>query len=399
MRNTVYKFRPSDYWRIGEHESWFAEMAAEGFYLQKIGIHFAKFVKREPNKMRYRIDVSRSKKVPAEQIHMYAESGWDFVTSYGQFHVYSSPAELNAPELHTDPAEQSYTLKKLDKKLAWNAVVVIISMIVMIGLLVSTWLLDGTPVLFIVEGMIIQQTTLAIFMGYTAYNSLQAALSIRALRKSLVEGKAIDHHASWKKHHRVNTVAAFLFSVVVGLSAIIPFMQLIKMDTKTLPEASQDLPIVRLTDVEKNPDLVRPEAEYTSDNVDWGNRYSYYWSPLAPIHYETDENGVVPGKMWRDGSGEYSPSLRTHVYQLTISSLAENLVWDLVERYRYENEPNEYVEKKHPALDLLILHEEEEKKEVFAAKGNAVMYVQYYGYTDVNSLIENVAKKITMITD
>ena len=99
--------------------------------------------------------------------------------------------------------------------------------------------------------------------------------------------------------------------MVVGLSAIIPFVQLIKMDTKTLPEASLDLPIVRLADVEENPALVRGEPSYMSDNVDWGNRYTYDWSPLAPVQYETDEHGVVPGKMWEDGSGEYSPTIHT----------------------------------------------------------------------------------------
>lgn len=47
------------------------------------------------------------------------------------------------------------------------------------------------------------------------------------------------------------------------------------MDTKTLPEANLDLPIVRLADVEENLALVRGEPSYVSDNVDWGNRYSY----------------------------------------------------------------------------------------------------------------------------
>ena len=193
MNKTVYKLRPSDYWRIGEHESWFADMAAQGLYLKKMGIHFAKFVKGEPQKMRYRIDVSMKKRLPAEQIEIYAESGWDYVTSYGHFNVFSSPDELEAPELHTDPAEQSYTLRELDKKLRFNAVVVIIGMILMMGMLGSIWFLDGTPTLVVVEGYAIQQTILAIFIGYTAYTSLQAALSIRDLRKRLVEGKAIDH--------------------------------------------------------------------------------------------------------------------------------------------------------------------------------------------------------------
>jgi hypothetical protein len=303
MNKTVYKLRPSDYWRIREHESWFSDMAAEGLYLKKMGRQFAQFVKGEPKNMRYRIDVSIKNKIPTEKIEMYGENGWEYVTSYSSFHVFSSPAELEVPELHTDPAEQSFTLRELDKKLAFNAVFVIIGLILMIGMLASIWFLDGTPALVIVEGNSIQQTMLAIFIGYTAYTSLQAALSIRDLRRRLAEGRAIDYHAPWKKYHRLNTVAAFLFTIVVGLTAIIPLVQLVKMHTKTLPDTGVDLPIVRLADVENNPDLVRMESAYLNDGVDWGNRYSYDLSPLAPIQLEADETGVVPGKLWEDRSG------------------------------------------------------------------------------------------------
>lgn len=208
MNKTVRKLRPSDYWRIGEHESWFQDMAAKGFHLKKMGIYFAHFVKGEPKKMRYRIDVSMKKKITPEQIQMYAESGWDYVTGYQFFQVFSSPDELDAPELHTDPAEQSFTLKELDKKLAMNASIVAISMLLMIGMLMAVWFLGGTPTIVLVEGGAIQQTIMTIFIGYLAYTSLQAAISIRTLRKNLIEGKSINHLAPWQKHYRFNSIIA-----------------------------------------------------------------------------------------------------------------------------------------------------------------------------------------------
>lgn len=399
MNKTVRKLRPSDYWRIGEHESWFQDMAAKGFHLKKMGLPFAHFVKGEPKKMRYRIDVSLKKKITPEQIEMYADSGWDYVTGYRFFQVYSSPVELDAPELHTDPAEQSFTLRALDKKLAFNAVMVVVALLLMIGMLSAIWFLDGTPTFILVDGLAVQQTILSILFVYMAYISLQAAISIRALRKDLIEGKPINHHAPWKKHHRLNSVIAFLFTIVVGLSAIVPFGQLIKSDTKTLPEANLDLPIVRLADVEHNPALVRGESSYMKDDVDWDNRYTYNWSPLAPVQYESDEIGVVPGKMWEDGSGEYSPSIHTRVYQLSVPAMADNLIFDLIKRYRYEYSDEDFVETKHPDFDLLIVHEEEDSKEVFASKGKAVIHVRYYGYADINSVIENIAEKIDLISE
>ncbi|SEN98107.1 Protein of unknown function [Mesobacillus persicus] len=388
MYKKVYKLRPSDYWRIGEHESWFKDLAAQGLHLKKMGIHFAQFVKGEPKNMRYRIDVSIKKKISPEQIQLYKESGWEYVTRFQFFHVFSSPAELDAPELHTDPAEQAYTLKELDKKLTMNAVFIAVAMVAIIGMMFSIWFLDGTPTFVMIDGGIMQQTILSFFIGYLAYTSFQASRSIRALRKDLVEGKPINHHASWKKNY------SFLFTFIVGLSAIIPFVQLAKMETNTLPEGDIDLPIVRLADVEQNPELIRGKPSYMSDNVDWGNRYSYDWSPLAPVQYETDETGVVPGEMWKDGSGEYSPSLTTRVFQLRFQSMADSLVSDLIKRYGFPFSQEDFVETKHPSFDQLIVHEEEHRKDVIAAKGKAVIHVQYFGYADIDSVIKNIEEKM-----
>ncbi|QFF99897.1 DUF2812 domain-containing protein [Psychrobacillus glaciei] len=398
MDKTVRKLRPSDYWRIGEHESWFQDMAAKGFHLKKMGLRFAHFVKGEPKKMRYRIDVTMKKKITPEKIEMYEDSGWDYVTGYQYFQVYSSPVEREAPELHTDPAEQSFTLRALDKKLVFIVVIVVVALLFIIGMMSAIWFLDGTPTFVLVDGFVVQQTIVSILIVYLAYISLQAAISIRALRKDLIEGKPINHHAPWKKHYRLNSVLAFLFTIVAGLSAIVPFGQLIKSDTQTLPEGNLDLPIVRLADVEQNPALVRGES-YMIDDVDWGNRYRYNWSPIAPIQYESDENGVVPGKMWGDGSGEYSPSINTRVYLLRVPALADNLIADLIKRFNYEYSDDDFVEAKHADLDLLIVHEEDEIKEVFASKGKAVIYVRYYGYADINLVIENIVDKIKLITE
>ncbi|OLS33360.1 DUF2812 domain-containing protein [Bacillus sp. MRMR6] len=399
MSKAAYKLRPSDYWRIGEHENWFQEMAAKGYHLKKMGIYFAKFVKDEPKEMRYRIEVSIKKKMTREQIHMYAENGWDYVTRYNYFHVFSSLSSSGAPELHTDPAEQSFTLKELDKKLAWNAGLGTVMLIILIGMLASIWFLDRTPTLVLVEGMAIQLTVFTFFLIFSAYTSIQAARSIRALRKNLIEGKPIDHHAPWKKHSQLNSIILFLFTVMVGLSAILPFLQLVKAETKTLPESSPDLPIVRLADIENHPALVRGEPYNMGDHVDWGNRYTLYWSLLAPVQYETNENGVVSGEMWEDNGGEYSPSIQTKVYQLSLPGMADHLIFDLIERYKYEYSDEDYVEIKNPNFNLLIVHEEKEFKEVYSSKGKAVIHVRYFGHADINSVIENIEEKIKLISE
>lgn len=73
------------------------------------------------------------------------ESGWDHVTKFKEFNVFSSPASFDSPELHTDPAEQSYALQRFDKKIARNTIFVGILSILAIGLLSFMWFIDNTP--------------------------------------------------------------------------------------------------------------------------------------------------------------------------------------------------------------------------------------------------------------
>ncbi|BAQ11118.1 hypothetical protein OXB_2647 [Bacillus sp. OxB-1] len=394
MSKMVRRLR-SDEWRIGEHESWFADMAAQGLHLKKLGRIFARFERGEPKRTRYRIDVSIHKKMSEEQMELYEEGGWEFVTQYGAFYVFSSPAEREAPELHTDPAEQAYTLRELDKKLFGNALFILVALLLIAGMLSSLWFLDRTPVYMLVEGMAVQQTVLTVVIGYQAYIAVRGAVSIRALQKRLNEGRPIDHHAPYRKRWRRHTFIALLFLLFAAASAVMPIMYLVKEKTATLPGSSPELPIVRLAEIEQNPELIR--EPYMIDDVDWANRYSYNWSPLAPLQYDTDESGTVPGETWDDESGGYSPSLHTKVYRLSMLSLADPLVSDLVKRYQYGNE--QFIETAHPDLDRLLVHEDAEVKEIVARRGKAVVYVRYHGYAELEAVLTGVVAKMGLIAE
>lgn len=398
MTKAVYKLRPSDYWRIGEHESWFADMAANGLFLKKMGFRLAKFVKGKPMEMRYRMEVNSGDGITSEQKQMYAENGWEYVTSYNLFHVFSSPADLQAPELHTDPAEQAFTIETLDTKLTFSTIITITGMLLLIGMQAAVWFLDETPTLVLIEGSAIFQVIFAIFLLYSTYLSLQAAISIRKLRRNLIEGKPINHHAPWKKRFQIQNIIGILLTIVMGLIAVIPIFQLSKIDTKTLPESSPDLPFIRLAELENNPDYIREEPVFFNDDVDRGNQYSFNWSPLAPLQYETSEHGFIPGEIQKYGE-EYSSSLDTKVYQLRFPSLAEPVISDLIQSRSFQTEREDFIETSHPELDLLITYDKHKTKMVFAHKGNAVMYASYYGHTNIETIIENTVEKIKLISE
>ncbi|MFJ7666618.1 DUF2812 domain-containing protein [Lysinibacillus sp. NPDC097195] len=397
MHKKVLKFRPRQYWRIGEHEAWFTDMAAKRLHLSKMGA-FAHFIKGEPKEIRYRINVSSSKQISQDQMEHFEKMGWQYVTSYYYFHVFSSPAERNAPELFSNFTVQAQTFDELEKKLTKNAIIFSVTMIMMICTLLAVWFLDGTPTLVLVDGLAIQQTVLTIFFGYMNFTSLQAALSIRALRKGLMEGKPINHQAYWKQSFRLNKTLSLCFTIVFLLSAFIPFIQLAKSDTKTLPVAEISLPIVRLADVENNSSFTRVES-YINDNVDWGNRYTFKWGPLAPVQYETNESGRVPGKKWDNLGGEYTPDIHTLVYQLRVAALKKYLMHDLIKKYSYGEDQTDFIAMNHPQLDYLLVKDEMISKEVLVAHLHTVMYVRYYGEADLHTLIDNIVEKISLLSD
>ncbi|SEN43205.1 Protein of unknown function [Paenisporosarcina quisquiliarum] len=391
----VLKLRPSNYWHIGEHESWFTDMAKEGLHLRKVGSIFVHFIKEKPKETRYRIDTIHNKEITFEQQQMYAESDWSYVTRYGMFSVFSSPVELNAPELHTDPEEQAYTLKALEKTIVSSALLATIITFILIGLIYFFLFINSTPTLFFVEGEIIQPLPLFIIIYFT-YSLISAAVGIRSLRNKLKEGNAIDHAAPWKRIRKVNILISNVFIVLAIVTAAIPYIQLGMKETLELPTNDIDVPIVRLSDIEQSTEMVRQNASMRGD-IDRGNSYTYKWSIMAPTQYEAREHGIVYGEEWNDASGVYSPSTYSKVYKIIFPSMSENLVDDLIEWHGMFEGKEKLLQLEHSSFDHLIIKEDDETKEIFAAKGKGVMYVRYHGYAEMDILLKNVEQQIRLI--
>ena len=121
--NRRYRRHYDDY-AIGENEKLYSDMAARGWLLEKRGSYFSRFVRGEPADMRYRIEVSAPRfleetALPEEQVAVYEDCGWEYVTSCGLIHVFASPAGSDAPEFYADPAQQAATLKALRRNYVW----------------------------------------------------------------------------------------------------------------------------------------------------------------------------------------------------------------------------------------------------------------------------------------
>ena len=394
MSKTVLKLRPHDYWRIGEHESWFTDMASKGLHLKKIGPYFARFEKGPSQKMKYRIEVSKGKTISDEQIDAYEEAGWQYITSFQRFHVFASPVELNAVELHTDPVEQAFTLDNLNQQLILNTIFTVIASLFSIGMTWAIWFLDGTPLLQLVKGGNLVLALLQLYLMSIAIATLRAAISINRLRRNLLEGKMINHQASWKKGKRLNPFLFFSFITIVFVGSIVNLIEVLNNEPHTLPEGEVNYPFVRLMDVEQNTSLIRDE--YWRDGVDLGNSYSSSWSLVAPVQYEMSESGIVLGEMWEDSSEKYSPSIDMTIFQLRWAFLSKPLVDDLAKWYSYEGMLS-FNQVQHDYFDKLVVQEEDGSKQIIACKGKIVMHIRYYGYSELDVLLENMIEKFESI--
>lgn len=393
MGKIIRRLRPREYWRIGEHENWFRGLAAEGFHLTKMGLTFVTFTEGEPKKTRYRIEVTKDKEISSEQKEVYAERGWDYVTRSKNFNVFSSPEELKAPEIYPDPTEQAPSLKILEDKFKFDAISSIIASIVIFALIFIGWFLRATPVLDLIEGNMIIQIAILLSLLRMIYQSVKALRYTTALRKDLLEGKSINHQAGWKKQGRIINI---IINVIIFGILFLPLIQLATYKNHNLPEENANVPFIRLAEIEQNPNLIK-DTDLQRNNINWASSYRSQWSLFAPIKYETNEEGLVPGKMWSDKSGQYSPSIYSEIYQLRHEFLAGSLTSELSKRYSWKGE-KQFRKVENLNLDTLLVYEGEDEIKILAAKGKAVMYVSYYGFAEEGQLIESVIGKIAKIS-
>ncbi|WP_274309824.1 DUF2812 domain-containing protein [Solibacillus daqui] len=387
MTKVVRKLRLNNYWNLVEHESWYTHMAQQGLFLKKNGVFFTYFEKRPQRQMKYRIEVSK-KAMAIEQLDFYEEAGWDYVTSYNYFHVFSSPVELNAPEIHTDPTQQSHMLKELNRLLMFNWIFTIFGAVFSSTIFWAIFFLDGTPIRQLVKGMTTSQLLLPLFMFLLMIQVAQAALSIRRLKKNLERGIPLQHDIPWRKK-TLKHVWACLFLVVALLHLFLSSMQLYMMERGTLTADHHEFSAVSLASIENNDAFIH--EEHLGNGIDYGNMYEKAWNPFAPTQYTVNESGIVPNLMWEDGSRKYSPSIMTEYYEVSFEFLARPLARDLMKWYDF-GDGRLYSKVADSRFDVLYTREDFPKLEIAAKKGKKVVYVRYYGDAMKSQVIEQVAR-------
>jgi hypothetical protein len=370
-------------------------MAEQGLHLKRLGVVFAYFERGEPQMDRYRLDVSFSG-LTDTQTTLFQEGGWTFVCRSGVVNVYRSPVSANTPELHTDAAEQAFTLRRLNRSLFKSAAIVTVLTLLVIFMLIFGFVaLQRTPILILIEGQDSSLPIIALLELFVAVYSLQSALSVHRLMRSMREGRPINHQAPWKRYRGFGKVIILLSGFLLMVMVLFSITGIISVQTKSLPTDNDNPMLLRLADIEQEPSLERLTSMTDRDGVDIGNCVRHGRSPFATAYYQVEESGIVEGRKWANASSTYKPSMQYRIFRLTFPQMADALISDLKKSIGNNDElfpMTERTEHTVHGMERLLTRKSGSFCEVFVHRGDIVAYVRYAGEVDMDALVDAVIR-------
>ena len=387
MSKSVYRFRMGELWEVGKNESYFTYMAEKGFHLQSIGGYLMAFEKGQPKKTKYRIEILEEEPSP-EQIEIYNECGWELVTSRHIFYIFSSSENLNSIEIHTDPMEQSFVFKMINKQIKKNMIAISFIIISMAALLIYRLHLGGVTYLNLTRESSLSIVIIGILYFYIIYESIRSYIVVKKVKNSLHNGVPINHNQNWRLSLITSSALYILLIVMVLTSILMPIYTAIRRDIYTSSEFTENLPINSIKNIES-------KVIY-----DYWHDLGYDWSILSPVQYQLYEGGYVDGEMQEDYSGAYwKVGLNTKYYELIFKSMAEGLLNDLIERNFDSYSDTALVKMEDSKLDYLYVTTGEDSISIYAAHHNKVIYIRYSGKENINRIVSLLEKKLVISED
>lgn len=393
----VKKFRSFSIYEIGKMESYLSDMAKEGLLLKGMSQSFNYFEINAPVEREYRIEFGE-KVLSREMREMYKVYGWRYVCSFKGIHIFQAAASDNLVEIHTDPEEQSYTLRKSCKLFKRLILFEIIMLLFMIGFAALGVLIGETPALNLLESNFIHiiSVALVIYIIFEITRQLQALIQIK---KRLQMGFYIDHHEPWKKRSAGKFIVYSFLAVVLILcfasitSNIVTIAGAITGRSNYALTLTTEVPVVRLNDIEK----LETPVIHTYYSMD-----SNY--PLSSVRtkynvfvkeYEINEE-FVQEDMTYEGE-PYTPSIRTNYYKVYAPFMVQGALSDVL--HKAENYfiglPDEKiaVEKiDYNGLDEVYYipsgFNEEHYFGLVVRKGNVIIWMLYDGQKTKAEVIE-----------
>lgn len=188
---------------IGGMERFYARMARRGWQLEKRGAFFSRFARKEPEAVCYRVELAAPRGVfgevqlPPEQIALYEECGWQYVTGRGLAHLFRAPAGSGEPELYDDPRQQADTLQGLRRESRHQLIGVCVQIALYLLLATLNWCRRSAAL----QLTFVQAPTLLplalILMGGLLAQALHRVASLGRQYRRLRRGLPLDRRPQW----------------------------------------------------------------------------------------------------------------------------------------------------------------------------------------------------------
>lgn len=390
-RHIVRRLVPVDFLDLDGIELWLEDMAAKGLHFQKFGTFFAQFRPGDPAKVRWHAEPTTERQrdaVPAPVLDC-GELGWTYAGKIGYLALFRT-ADPDAPEFHTDPVAQSYTLDRLTKRLTRFVWLLLAMMAALVAF--QVWArLDSAfgPVLSLVRfGSLYTNLVILADVALILYFSWEV-WGLCRLRRRLRAGIPHQRPGCWRHTGLVRQGYTLLLSIAalvqIGSTAAY-FAGVTKWDLD-LSDLDRPAPVLSLAELEGDGYTTEPFGYPGYEGLDLDNYISYDGRPLARI-YEGRQAGTV------DGERRY---LEMEWYDLTLPFLAGPLLKDLMD---YELYDLRYVPKRYaveelsvPGFDQLVVAENLDYggQQLFARLGSRVVCLDYTGSRDLTEHLEQVA--------
>ncbi len=254
-----YTFHPEEY-AVGENEKYYAEMAARGWVLEKRGTYLSRFRRAEPQKLVYRIELSSpapfddpTAGLPDEQIALYEDCGWRYVTSAGLVNVFCAPESSGAPEFYTDPRQQAATLKALRRsyRLGWLPVAVVLGVNFLMaaamrgsaGKVLDSWA-NGFELGFVRYTAFWLAWGILLLKGI--YQLTYGAVRTMLLYRRLKNGRPIDHAP--RRRPAAHKLVSYTLNGLLGLFLLLCIIQFFATQKYDMPQQA-DGPYLLLRDL------------------------------------------------------------------------------------------------------------------------------------------------------
>ena len=389
-RHIVRRLVPVDFLDLDGIELWLEDMAAKGLHFQKFGTFFAQFRPGDPARVRYHAEPTEKggNTIPAQAAD-YGDMGWTYVGKLGYLALFRT-ADPDAPEFHTDPVAQSYTLDRLTRRLTRFVWLLLAMMAALVAF--QVWArLDSAfgPVLSLVRfGSLYTNLVTLADVALILYFSWEV-WGLCRLRRRLRAGIPHQRPGCWRHTGLVRQGYTLLLSIAalvqIGSTAAY-FAGVTKWDLD-LSDLDRPAPVLSLAELEGDGYTTEPFGYPGYEGLDLDNYISYDGRPLARI-YEGRQAGTV------DGERRY---LEMEWYDLTLPFLAGPLLKDLMD---YELYDLRYVPKRYaveelsvPGFDQLVVAENLDYggQQLFARLGSRVVCLDYTGSRDLTEHLEQVA--------